>query len=168
MFPTSPEGTLGVRVASLDPIDDNPRPLLPIGRTSPTKDQGLSRVLNHVANVASLPPALPLLLLRGEDQGASRGGIPLLEADQEAKALVKVKVKVVLEGDQPPGLDQEVIDLGLVGRGQTGLVDHKGGDPVPGPILSLHEVGPGHHQGSLLYTSPSPRDRQKSRMPSSA
>ena len=26
----------------------------------------------------------------------------------------------------------------------------------------------GHYEGCLLYTSPSPRDRQKSRMPSSA
>ena len=153
MFPTSPEGTLGVRVASLDPISDNPRPLLPIDRTSPTKDQGLNHVLSHVANVASLPPALPLLLLRGEDQGANRGGIPLLEADQEAKALVKVKVKVVLEVDQPPGLDQEVIVLDLVGQGQIGLVDHKGDDPVPGPIVSLHEVGPGRRQGRQLAMS---------------
>ena len=33
----------------------------------------------------------------------------------------------------------------------------------------LHEVGVGPvHAGCLLYTSPSPRDRQKSRMPSSA
>lgn len=146
-FQISLERTQGVRVASLDPISDNPRPLLPIDRKSPTKGQGPSRVLSHVANVVSLPPALPLLRLPGEDPGANRGGIPLLEADQEAKALVKVKVKVVLEVDQPPGLDQEVTVLDLVGQGQTGLVDHKGDDPIPGPILSLHEVGLGHHQG---------------------
>ena len=34
---------------------------------------------------------------------------------------------------------------------------------IPGPVLAV-----GHSYGCLLYTSPSPRDRQKSRMPSSA
>ena len=34
------------------------------------------------------------------------------------------------------------------------------------PIYARHEVV--HNQFCLLYTSPSPRDRQKSRMPSSA
>ena len=51
----------------------------------------------------------------------------------------------------------------------------------PGDIVSFEHVGPaeeGHEHGNtlmvelgfdcLLYTSPSPRDRQKSRMPSSA
>ena len=147
MFPTSPKGTQGVRVASLDPTSVSPRPLLLNDPINPTKDQGLSRVHSHEANVVSLPPALPLLRLPGEDPGANRGGIPLLEADQEAKALVKVKVKVVLEVDQPPGLDQEVTVLDLVGQGQTGLVDHKGDDPIPGPTLSLLEVGLGHRQG---------------------
>ena len=146
-FQISLERTQGVRVASLDPISDNPRPLLPIDRKSPTKGQGPSRVLSHVANVVSLPPALPLLRLPGEDPGANRGGIPLLEAGLEAKALVKVEVKVVLEVDQPPGLDQEVVALGLVDRGPTGPVDHKGDDPNPGPIPNLHEVGPDHLQG---------------------
>ena len=36
-------------------------------------------------------------------------------------------------------------------------------------ILILHALsGNAHVSGCLLYTSPSPRDRQKSRMPSSA
>ena len=39
-------------------------------------------------------------------------------------------------------------------------------------ILARHEQGAGHmaegYARCLLYTSPSPRDRQKSRMPSSA
>ena len=42
---------------------------------------------------------------------------------------------------------------------------------VPGKSIKgvLVEYGPGGYSpGCLLYTSPSPRDRQKSRMPSSA
>ena len=44
-------------------------------------------------------------------------------------------------------------------------------------VLDKYSIGVAHHkvihllsmyQGCLLYTSPSPRDRQKSRMPSSA
>ena len=36
------------------------------------------------------------------------------------------------------------------------------------PIEPYHEVGLGQYKGCLLYTSPSPRDRTRSRMPSSA
>ena len=35
-------------------------------------------------------------------------------------------------------------------------------------IISIYEINNDHLSGCLLYTSPSPRDRQKSRMPSSA
>ena len=35
-------------------------------------------------------------------------------------------------------------------------------------IVSKHRVKGRNNRGCLLYTSPSPRDRQKSRMPSSA
>ena len=34
--------------------------------------------------------------------------------------------------------------------------------------LTYDETGPFHHMSCLLYTSPSPRDRTRSRMPSSA
>ena len=37
-----------------------------------------------------------------------------------------------------------------------------------GVVLNMVEGLVGYHQNCLLYTSPSPRDRQKSRMPSSA
>ena len=41
--------------------------------------------------------------------------------------------------------------------------------PVGAIIVKDNEViGSGHNKVCLLYTSPSPRDRQKSRMPSSA
>ena len=36
------------------------------------------------------------------------------------------------------------------------------------PIESIEEAAIKYVEGCLLYTSPSPRDRQKSRMPSSA
>ena len=35
-------------------------------------------------------------------------------------------------------------------------------------MSSIQTTSPGSHNACLLYTSPSPRDRQKSRMPSSA
>ena len=50
----------------------------------------------------------------------------------------------------------EVTPTGLVGDGQADLENHGGPDKA---ILCYN---------CLLYTSPSPRDRQKSRMPSSA
>ena len=38
-----------------------------------------------------------------------------------------------------------------------------------GSFIAIHDVGAyGYSMACLLYTSPSPRDRQKSRMPSSA
>ena len=36
------------------------------------------------------------------------------------------------------------------------------------PLFAESKIGLDHFYGCLLYTSPSPRDRQKSRMPSSA
>ena len=39
---------------------------------------------------------------------------------------------------------------------------------TPGPAASVLHEGLKNAHGCLLYTSPSPRDRQKSRMPSSA
>ena len=50
---------------------------------------------------------------------------------------------------------QELVDKILLGHGALGN-DH--------PISTANP----YHNGCLLYTSPSPRDRQKSRMPSSA
>ena len=38
--------------------------------------------------------------------------------------------------------------------------------PIPSPIMATYDMR--GTSGCLLYTSPSPRDRQKSRMPSSA
>ena len=41
-------------------------------------------------------------------------------------------------------------------------------DPAPHDLVLDGEVMSANFQDCLLYTSPSPRDRQKSRMPSSA
>ena len=41
-------------------------------------------------------------------------------------------------------------------------------DALAKPLLIEGEAGVGKTEVCLLYTSPSPRDRQKSRMPSSA
>ena len=40
--------------------------------------------------------------------------------------------------------------------------------PVNDPLAKLVLIVVANHHNCLLYTSPSPRDRQKSRMPSSA
>src|SRR5665213_3687100 len=47
------------------------------------------------------------------------------------------------------------------------VVERSGHDSVPPGATLEVRAGPGP-KGCLLYTSPSPRDRQKSRMPSSA
>ena len=43
-----------------------------------------------------------------------------------------------------------------------------GGQRGPGHVQALSHLRSRHAENCLLYTSPSPRDRQKSRMPSSA
>ena len=57
---------------------------------------------------------------------------------------------------------------------ETGVSEHDD-DPLPPATPAWEKPGewggrdlPQRRQGCLLYTSPSPRDRQKSRMPSSA
>ena len=42
------------------------------------------------------------------------------------------------------------------------------GQPLPRSLMPVMSVEPARPWNCLLYTSPSPRDRQKSRMPSSA
>ena len=42
------------------------------------------------------------------------------------------------------------------------------GTAIARPLIAKRQIEIAHQVGCLLYTSPSPRDRQKSRMPSSA
>ena len=69
------------------------------------------------------------------------------------------------------------IDLTLAGLSLTGGVDDRfssydGGGAIhfdsPGQLTLTDTIVSGNFSTCLLYTSPSPRDRQKSRMPSSA
>ena len=64
----------------------------------------------------------------------------------------------------------EIGDLGFVGeQGPEGPAGPAGPTGPQGPAGSTGTQGPAGPTGAcLLYTSPSPRDRQKSRMPSSA
>ena len=60
--------------------------------------------------------------------------------------------------------------LGVLGGGQAGLADeHSVGEGLPqGRRRGQAQGEGGEVPGCLLYTSPSPRDRTRSRMPSSA
>ena len=70
--------------------------------------------------------------------------------------------------DTDEGFDRQLNRFTVVGHGDRyrGPVEVAGGDDVGigRGIIDLFE----EPAGCLLYTSPSPRDRQKSRMPSSA
>ena len=54
------------------------------------------------------------------------------------------------------------------GNRQSDMVDDLSVDPVELEIFNNHFSTIARQMGCLLYTSPSPRDRQKTRMPSSA
>ena len=76
-------------------------------------------------------------------------------------------------GVLPPGVhDPESLDKALAGAGylaDAGLTTALFlALRLARPILLEGEAGVGKTEVCLLYTSPSPRDRQKSRMPSSA
>ena len=67
----------------------------------------------------------------------------------------------------------EIGILFVEGDGSTGLADLQGtgntaGDWVTGTPYPIIDDGNGSLNSCLLYTSPSPRDRTRSRMPSSA
>ena len=77
------------------------------------------------------------------------------------------------------GYDDQPLDLKAIDRPVNVLMDLEPRNPdtigIPGRVLDRHSiVGPtlakamAEGKPCLLYTSPSPRDRQKSRMPSSA
>ena len=63
-----------------------------------------------------------------------------------------------------PVVDAEVIDSSVIDEGNLRRLLRKAGRGVARPALEVLEL----LMDCLLYTSPSPRDRQKSRMPSSA
>ena len=69
-----------------------------------------------------------------------------------------LQVPAMLEACGQPELDAETIDQVLTAAGQF----------ASEVIAPLNAGGDEHGCSCLLYTSPSPRDRQKSRMPSSA
>ena len=94
-------------------------------------------------------------------QGGSAG------LEQEDSDLAKVEVDEVLGlvGD----IGSEIAANDAMPGGVVLLVElllDEGGDVLLDVVL-LEGLG-GHVNSCLLYTSPSPRDRQKSRMPSSA
>ena len=72
-----------------------------------------------------------------------------------------------------PGIDKQDTEYGAAGRWtDSDMVRFRYGLPekIGGWIILINStlVGVARDMHCLLYTSPSPRDRQKSRMPSSA
>ena len=74
----------------------------------------------------------------------------------------------------PDGTEEKLTDLGV--KFHPWIIERRSMNPAQ-ELISIHrlqkiyeEIKPDlvHHYTCLLYTSPSPRDRQKSRMPSSA
>ena len=51
---------------------------------------------------------------------------------------------------------------------EAAALDASGGEPASAAPTAVRDRDPSRRSTCLLYTSPSPRDRQKSRMPSSA
>ena len=62
----------------------------------------------------------------------------------------------------------DVSDVYYTHTGTVSLRDNRADDVVMTATSSATEFRVGNVEACLLYTSPSPRDRQKSRMPSSA
>ena len=102
--------------------------------------------------------------------------IPYAEVDRVAK-LVPNQLNITLEQalEQEPRLkelvdtDPRITELMAVARSLEGLARHAS-THAAGVVISQEPLTD-HvplYKGCLLYTSPSPRDRQKSRMPSSA
>ena len=77
---------------------------------------------------------------------------------------MKIETDILVIGAGPVGLFT-VFEAGLLGLHCT-LIDNL--DKVGGQCSELYPEKPIYDIPCLLYTSPSPRDRQKSRMPSSA
>ena len=69
-------------------------------------------------------------------------------------------------GKDPTFAFDAVVPFGLTSRQQTAWFDQGGGRQLTREFFK--DYGIVNFLGCLLYTSPSPRDRQKSRMPSSA
>ena len=81
-------------------------------------------------------------------------------------------VTLTLPGGQTPAFvlaHEARSDDPAVPWAEAGIIKDAGDDPdITHGALVTARLRPGPHGSCLLYTSPSPRDRQKSRMPSSA
>ena len=106
------------------------------------------------------------------DVRRAQGDVGRFRVELEA---VAVEV-VAIGGDEAQldglriGLDQVELE-GLVYRQKVGVVGQRSGAKGGAWAVVEQACGEGRagqQQDCLLYTSPSPRDRQKSRMPSSA
>ena len=117
--------------------------------------------------------------------GAFRRSIPVKEFEHLAEtgeAVGLLKDVLVLSGQDPKEVSQllnQSLDLPLVLTSR--LINTRIGEAIlrraariihpiytPEPEVSVPAIRAGVISGCLLYTSPSPRDRTRSRMPSSA
>ena len=79
--------------------------------------------------------------------------------------IADVRAREILDSRGNPTLEAEVeLSCGAVGSAMV----PSGASTGSREALELRDQDAGRYLGCLLYTSPSPRDRQKSRMPSSA
>ena len=86
--------------------------------------------------------------------GMAMGQDPVLVEEIVSSVKAAVDVPVVAK------LTPNVTDIGIIAE----AAENGGTDA----ICAINTMGPEQYDACLLYTSPSPRDRQKSRMPSSA
>ena len=104
-------------------------------------------------------------LVNGVPKELTLNQAQISEALTEPVSQIVEAVKVALE-KTPPELAADIVDKGIVLTGGGALL--KKMDYILQQATGLPVAVPEDPLTCLLYTSPSPRDRQKSRMPSSA
>ena len=103
---------------------------------------------------------------KGSARAARRAGrIPaVIYGDKQAPLSIEMEERVVRKVIHEPGIFGRLLDINVGGETATVLTRDIQMHPVTDEPLHLDML----RIGCLLYTSPSPRDRSLSRMPSSA
>ena len=100
--------------------------------------------------------------------------LPICDSVEEIKLLIRNNQFLIIEGETGSGkttqLPKICVEMGLTSQGLVGVTQPRriAARSVAERIASEMDSKVGDFVGCLLYTSPSPRDRSLSRMPSSA